>query len=47
MRLISIPVLRAFFENPAINYPYRIVYVKFGGTHKQYDVIDAQTVELP
>lgn len=29
-----------------INYPYRIVYVKFIGTHKQYDAIDAQTVEV-
>ncbi len=27
-----------------INYPYRIVYIRFVGTHKQYDAIDAQTV---
>jgi mRNA interferase HigB len=27
-----------------INYPYRIVYVRFIGTHAQYDRIDAQTV---
>jgi len=27
-----------------INYPYRIVYVRFIGTHQQYDRIDAQTV---
>jgi hypothetical protein len=27
-----------------INYPYRIVYVRFIGTHAQYDAIDAQTV---
>lgn len=27
-----------------INYPYRIVYVRFIGTHKQYDSIDAQTI---
>ncbi len=25
-----------------INYPYRVVYVRFIGTHKQYDLIDAQ-----
>lgn len=25
-----------------INYPYRVVYVRFVGTHKQYDKIDAQ-----
>jgi mRNA interferase HigB len=27
-----------------INYPYRIVYVRFIGTHAQYDLIDAQTI---
>lgn len=27
-----------------INYPYRVVYVRFIGTHRQYDAIDAQTV---
>jgi mRNA interferase HigB len=27
-----------------INYPYRVVYVRFVGTHRQYDAIDAQTV---
>ena len=27
-----------------INYPYRIVYVRFIGSHRQYDRIDAQTV---
>lgn len=27
-----------------INYPYRVVYIRFIGTHKQYDGIDAQTV---
>ena len=27
-----------------INYPYRVVYVRFIGTHAQYDVIDAQTI---
>ncbi|MEH6823504.1 MAG: type II toxin-antitoxin system HigB family toxin [Motiliproteus sp.] len=28
----------------AINYPHQIVYIKFVGTHKQYDEIDAETV---
>lgn len=28
----------------SINYPYGIVYVKFIGTHAQYDAIDAQTI---
>ena len=28
----------------ALNYPYRIVFIKFVGTHKQYDEIDAETV---
>ena len=27
-----------------INYPYRVVYVRFVGTHAQYDRVDAQTV---
>jgi mRNA interferase HigB len=27
-----------------INYPYRVVYVRFVGTHAQYDRIDAQRV---
>lgn len=27
-----------------INYPYRVVYVRFIGTHQQYDAIDAQTI---
>lgn len=27
-----------------INYPYRVVYVRFIGTHAQYDRIDAQKV---
>lgn len=28
-----------------INYAYRVVYVRFIGTHAQYDEIDAQTIE--
>lgn len=27
-----------------INYPYRVVYIRFVGTHTQYDRIDAQTI---
>ena len=27
-----------------INYPYRVVYIRFVGAHCQYDGIDAQTV---
>lgn len=27
-----------------INYPYRVIYVRFFGTHKQYDKIDVQTI---
>jgi mRNA interferase HigB len=27
-----------------INYPYRVVYIRFIGTHHQYDQVDAQTV---
>ena len=27
-----------------INYPYRVVYIRFIGTHRAYDKIDAQTI---
>ena len=27
-----------------INYAYRVVYIRFIGTHRQYDAIDAETV---
>ena len=27
-----------------INYPYRVVYIRFVGTHRRYDEIDAQNV---
>jgi mRNA interferase HigB len=27
-----------------INYSYRVVYIRFIGTHAQYDRIDAQTI---
>lgn len=27
-----------------INYPYRVVYVRFIGTHRQYDTIDAENI---
>jgi len=27
-----------------INYSYKVVYIRFLGTHAQYDRIDAQTI---
>jgi len=27
-----------------VNYSYRVVYIRFIGTHAQYDKIDAQTI---
>jgi mRNA interferase HigB len=27
-----------------INYPYRVVYIRFIGTHRQYDAIDARKI---
>jgi len=27
-----------------INYAYRIMYIRFVGTHKEYDLIDATTI---
>jgi HTH-type transcriptional regulator / antitoxin HigA len=29
-----------------INYPYRVVYIRFIGSHRQYDAIDAQVSEV-
>ena len=28
----------------AVNYPYRIVYIRFIGTHHEYDQVDATSV---
>jgi mRNA interferase HigB len=28
----------------AVNYPYRVVYIRFVGTHDDYDQIDVATV---
>ena len=27
-----------------INYPYRVVYIRFIGTHRMYDSVDVQTI---
>lgn len=27
-----------------INYPYRVVYIRFAGTHAEYDEIDAEEI---
>jgi len=27
-----------------INYPYKVIYIRFIGTHAQYDQIDVQTI---
>ena len=27
-----------------INYPYRVVYIRFVGTHAEYDVVDVEEV---
>lgn len=27
-----------------INYAYKVIYIRFLGTHTQYDAIDAQTI---
>lgn len=28
----------------AVNYPYRVIYIRFVGTHKQYDKINAEEI---
>jgi mRNA interferase HigB len=30
----------------AVSYKLQLVFIKFVGTHKQYDAIDAQTIEM-
>lgn len=27
-----------------VNFPYRVVYIRFVGTHREYDRVDAETV---
>lgn len=27
-----------------VNFPYQVIYVRFVGTHKQYDAIDAEAI---
>lgn len=27
-----------------VNFPYRVIYIRFVGTHAQYDAIDPQTI---
>ena len=27
-----------------INFPYRVVHIRFVGTHREYDQVDAETV---
>jgi mRNA interferase HigB len=27
-----------------INYPYRVIYIRFVGAHAEYDAIDAETI---
>jgi mRNA-degrading endonuclease HigB of HigAB toxin-antitoxin module len=34
----------SFSKNSWINYSHRVVYIRFVGTHRQYDAIDAQTI---
>jgi len=48
MRLghIPHPVSKHYRLVVALAYKLGVVYVKFIGTHKEYDLIDAETVEM-
>ena len=51
MRIIALSTLKRFWKNNPeysdvvwINYAYRVVYIRFLGTHAQYDKIDVPTI---
>ncbi len=46
MRVIAISTLNDYRLVVAVAYVYQAVYIKFIGTHEQYDAINALTVEL-
>lgn len=47
MHIIALSTLKAFWKYRLvvwINYAYRVVYIRFIGTHAQYDAIDAPAI---
>ncbi len=38
------PRFAAHADRAPLNYPHRVVYIRFISTHAQYDAIDAQSI---
>ena len=44
LKFLEILRYDALGEQVWINYPYRVVYIRFIGSHRMYDAIDSQSI---